>query len=42
MLDRDDMVHIGICTGAAGRRSTEQVMEHAEAAALVNAALQGK
>ncbi|SUH34606.1 lipoprotein [Salmonella enterica subsp. enterica] len=39
MLDRDDMVHIGICAWRSGQ-STEQVMEHAEAAAR-NAALQG-
>lgn len=40
MLDRDDMVHIGICAWRSGQ-STEQVMEHAEAAAR-NAALQGE
>ncbi len=40
MLDRDDMVHIGICARRSGQ-STEQVMEHAEAAAR-NAALQGE
>lgn len=39
MLDRDDMVHIGICTWRGGQ-STEQVMEHAEAATR-NAVLQG-
>ncbi|EHQ8348717.1 RNase E specificity factor CsrD [Salmonella enterica] len=39
MLDRDDMVHIGICAWRSGQ-STGQVMEHAEAAAR-NAALQG-
>lgn len=39
MLDRDDMVHIGICAWRGGQ-STEQVMEHAEAATR-NAVLQG-
>ncbi|MDN8602064.1 RNase E specificity factor CsrD [Citrobacter sp. S2-9] len=39
MLDRDDMVHIGICAWRSGQ-STEQVMEHAEAATR-NAVLQG-
>lgn len=38
-LDRDDMVHIGICAWRSGQ-STEQVMEHAEAATR-NAVLQG-
>ena len=39
MLDRDDMVHIGICAWRGGQ-SVEQVMEHAEAATR-NAVLQG-
>ena len=39
MLDRDDMIHIGICAWRGGQ-STEQVMEHAEAATR-NAVLQG-
>ncbi|MBZ0058064.1 RNase E specificity factor CsrD [Leclercia barmai] len=39
MLDREDMVHIGICAWRGGQ-STEQVMEHAEAATR-NAVLQG-
>jgi RNase E specificity factor CsrD len=39
MLDRDDMVHIGICAWRGGQ-SAEQVMEHAEAATR-NAVLQG-
>lgn len=39
MLDQDDMIHIGICAWRGGQ-STEQVMEHAEAAAR-NAVLQG-
>ncbi len=39
MLDRDDMVHMGICARRGGQ-STEQVMEHAEAATR-NAVLQG-
>ncbi|WP_333853511.1 RNase E specificity factor CsrD [Leclercia sp.] len=39
MLDRDDMVHIGICAWRGGQ-TTEQVMEHAEAATR-NAVLQG-
>ncbi|MBM3070199.1 RNase E specificity factor CsrD [Lelliottia sp. RWM.1] len=39
MLDRDDMVHIGICAWRDGQ-ATEQVMEHAEAATR-NAVLQG-
>ncbi|CAM6329309.1 RNase E specificity factor CsrD [Citrobacter sedlakii] len=39
MLDRDDMFHIGICAWRSGQ-STEQVMEHAEAATR-NAVLQG-
>ncbi|EOT8833583.1 RNase E specificity factor CsrD [Escherichia fergusonii] len=39
MLDRDDMMHIGIC-GWRGGQSTEQVMEHAESATR-NAVLQG-
>lgn len=39
MLDRDDMMHIGICAWRSGQ-STEQVMEHAEAATR-NAVLQG-
>ncbi|MEB6577256.1 RNase E specificity factor CsrD [Enterobacter quasiroggenkampii] len=39
MLDRDDMVHMGICAWRGGQ-STEQVMEHAEAATR-NAVLQG-
>jgi len=39
MLDRDDMVHIGICAWRGGQ-ATEQVMEHAEAATR-NAVLQG-
>ena len=38
-LDRDDMVHMGICAWRGGQ-STEQVMEHAEAATR-NAVLQG-
>ncbi|HFZ8996180.1 TPA: RNase E specificity factor CsrD [Citrobacter freundii] len=37
--DRDDMVHIGICAWRSGQ-STEQVIEHSEAAAR-NAVLQG-
>lgn len=40
MLDRDDMVHMGICARRGGQ-STEQVMEHAEAATR-NAVLQGR
>lgn len=40
MLDRDDMVHMGICAWRGGQ-STEQVMEHAEAATR-NAVLQGR
>jgi RNase E specificity factor CsrD len=40
MLDRDDMMHIGICAWRSGQ-STEQVMEHAEAATR-NAVLQGE
>lgn len=39
MLDRDDMIHIGICAWRGGQ-STEQVMEHAEGA-VRNAVLQG-
>ncbi|MGL4428055.1 MAG: RNase E specificity factor CsrD [Silvania sp.] len=39
MLDRDDMVHIGIYAWRSGQ-ATEQVMEHAEAATR-NAVLQG-
>ena len=39
MLDRDDMVHIGICAWRGGQH-TQQVMEHAEAATR-NAVLQG-
>lgn len=39
ILDRDDMMHIGICAWRSGQ-STEQVMEHAEAA-VRNAVLQG-
>lgn len=39
MLDRDDMVHMGICAWRGGQ-STEQVMEHAESATR-NAVLQG-
>ncbi|MCU6669819.1 RNase E specificity factor CsrD [Enterobacteriaceae bacterium H4N4] len=39
MLDREDMVHIGIYAWRSGQ-ATEQVMEHAEAAAR-NAVLQG-
>lgn len=39
MRDRDDMVHMGICAWRSGQ-STEQVMEHAEAATR-NAVLQG-
>ncbi|NTX69738.1 RNase E specificity factor CsrD [Lelliottia amnigena] len=39
MLDRDDMVHIGICAWRGGQQ-TQQVMEHAEAATR-NAVLQG-
>lgn len=39
ILDRDDMMHIGICTWRSGQ-TTEQVMEHAEAA-VRNAVLQG-
>lgn len=39
MLDREDMIHIGICAWRGGQ-STEQVMEHAEAATR-NAVLQG-
>lgn len=39
MLDREDMIHIGICAWRSGQ-STEQVMEHAEAATR-NAVLQG-
>lgn len=31
MLDRDDMIHIGICAWRSGQ-DTEQVMEHAESA----------
>ncbi len=38
ILDRDDMMHIGICSSAAG--TAAQVMEHAEAATR-NAVLQG-
>jgi RNase E specificity factor CsrD len=40
MLDRDDMMHMGICAWRSGQ-STEQVMEHAEAATR-NAVLQGQ
>ena len=40
MLDRDDMVHMGICAWRGGQ-STEQVMEHAESATR-NAVLQGR
>lgn len=39
MLDREDMMHIGVCAWRSGQ-STEQVMEHAEAATR-NAVLQG-
>ncbi|UXY11439.1 RNase E specificity factor CsrD [Kosakonia sp. ML.JS2a] len=39
MLTREDMMHIGICAWRSGQ-STEQVMEHSEAAAR-NAVLQG-
>ncbi|MEE9683100.1 RNase E specificity factor CsrD [Lelliottia amnigena] len=39
MLDRDDMVHIGICAWRGGQQ-TQQVMKHAEAATR-NAVLQG-
>ncbi|MEX9251522.1 RNase E specificity factor CsrD [Pseudenterobacter timonensis] len=39
MIDRGDMVHIGICAWRGGQ-SVEQVMEHAEAATR-NAVLQG-
>ena len=39
MLDREDIMHIGICAWRSGQ-STEQVMEHAEAATR-NAVLQG-
>ncbi len=39
MLDRDDMIHIGICAWRSGQ-DTEQVMEHAESATR-NAGLQG-
>jgi len=39
MLDRDDIMHIGICAWRSGQ-SAEQVMEHAEAATR-NAVLQG-
>ena len=39
MLDRDDMIHIGICAWRSGQ-DTEQVMEHAEPATR-NAGLQG-
>lgn len=39
MLDRDDMIHIGICARRSGQ-DTEQVMEHAESATR-NAGLQG-
>ena len=39
MLDRHDMLHIGICVWRSGQ-SVEQVMEHAEEAAR-NAVLQG-
>ena len=39
ILDRDDMMHIGICAFRSGQ-STAQVMEHAEAATR-NAVLQG-
>lgn len=39
MLDRDDMIHIGICAWRSGQ-DTEQVMDHAESATR-NAGLQG-
>lgn len=39
MLDREDIMHIGICAWRSGQ-SAEQVMEHAEAATR-NAVLQG-
>ncbi|MEO3990435.1 RNase E specificity factor CsrD [Pseudocitrobacter cyperus] len=39
ILDRDDMMHIGICAWRGGQTS-QQVMEHAEAA-VRNAVLQG-
>lgn len=39
MLDRNDMLHIGICAWRSGQ-TTEQVMEHAEIATR-NAVLQG-
>ena len=39
ILNRDDMMHIGICAWRSGQ-TTEQVMEHAEAA-VRNAVLQG-
>lgn len=39
ILDRDDMMHIGICAWRSGQTS-QQVMEHAEAA-VRNAVLQG-
>ncbi|SNY76010.1 RNase E specificity factor CsrD [Enterobacter sp. CC120223-11] len=39
ILDKDDMMHIGICTWRSGQ-STDQVMEHADAA-VRNAVLQG-
>ncbi|MBN0818492.1 hypothetical protein JTM12_41090, partial [Pseudomonas aeruginosa] len=39
ILDRDDMMHIGICSFRSGQ-SAAQVMEHAEAATR-NAVLQG-
>ncbi len=39
MLDQEDMMHIGVCAWRSGQ-STEQVMEHAEAATR-NAVLQG-
>ena len=39
ILDQDDMMHIGICAWRSGQ-STEQVMEHADAA-VRNAVLQG-
>lgn len=39
MLDRDDMIHIGICAWRSAQ-DTEQVMEHAESATR-NAGLQG-
>ena len=40
MIDRADMVHIGICVCRSGQ-STEQVMDHAEAATR-NSVLQGR